>query len=239
MLPKPYPAKSSLLPFLIISLLIHALGFWWLIRMQAQAVAPMLNHKNSLPVIKARLWQAPVPAAPETEPQAEAEAEQAPEPLAQQPETPELVPVPQPQLPDQKVVEQPMADRQQPDATESVSESEAKPVTPIEYQSAAQRHLSGWQARQRQQVAKQAAGEYRQQRQNPIGEIPDYSEKLSEDEKLHQAIVKEVNCDAGINSILVKIMALGGDPKAPSVRCTDRGAFQQYIDKRLNKARNE
>ncbi|ALT00230.1 hypothetical protein [Lacimicrobium alkaliphilum] len=239
LLSKTAPAQASLLPFIVVSLLIHALAFWWLIRLQSQAIAPMVAHKDHNTTIKARLWQAPAPAvaAPEPEPEPEAVPEPVPKPQPS-PAEPEAPLSPPPEQSEPQVAKQPekptsVPDSQGPAAIESGSE--VKPVGPAEYQSAAQRHLSGWQYRQQQQLAEQANREYRQQRQNPIGEIPDYTEKLSEDEKLREAVTKDVNCEAGINGAITSLMRIAGG----AVRCTERGAFQQYIDKRLNKTRNQ
>jgi len=197
----------------------------------------MVAHKDHHSTIKARLWQAPAPvvAAPEPEPKAEPEPVPAPQPSQAEPDA---SPSPRPEQSEPQVAKLPEKPTSAPDSQSSTateSGSEVKPVNPAEYQSAAQRHLSGWQYRQQQQVAEQASREYRQQRQNPVGEIPDYTQKLSEDEKLRQAITKEVNCEAGINGAIASVMRIAGG----AVRCSERGAFQQYIDKRLNKTRNE
>lgn len=236
---KTAPAQASLLPFVIISLLIHALAFWWLIRLQSQAIAPMVAEKKHHTSIKARLWQmpAPAPAVPVSEPEPSDEPEPVPAPQPSQTES-EIPPTVPPEQPVAQVTEKSAGPESGPDnqgeaTTESASD--AKPASSAEYQSAAQRHLSGWQYRQQQRVAEQASREYRQQRQNPIGEIPDYTQKLSEDEKLRQAITKEVNCEAGINGAITSIMRIAGG----AVRCSERGAFQQYIDKRLSKTDNE
>ena len=197
----------------------------------------MVAHKDHNTTIKARLWRAPAPAVAAPEPESKAEPEPEAEPGPSQIE-PEALSSPPPEQPDKQVVKQPEEPTSAPDSQRSAateSGSEVKPVGPAEYQSAAQRHLSGWQYRQQQQLAEQAGREYRQQRQNPIGEIPDYTEKLSEDEKLRQAVTKEVNCEAGINGAITSVMRIAGG----AVRCSERGAFQQYIDKRLNKTPNQ
>lgn len=235
LLSKTAPAQASLLPFIVISLLIHALAFWWLIRLQSQAITPMVAHKEHNTTIKARLWQVPSPATPAPEPKAGPEPVPEPEPSPIEPDAPTPSTPEQPAL---RVANQPDKPKSTPDSQKPAATdpgSEAKPASPAEYQSAAQRHLSGWQYRQQQQLAVQASREYRQQRQNPIGEIPDYTQKLSEDEKLRQAVTKEVNCEAGINGAITSLMKLTGG----AVRCSERGAFQQHIDKRLHKTRNQ
>ncbi|GGD71110.1 hypothetical protein [Lacimicrobium alkaliphilum] len=237
LLPKTSPVQASLLPFILISLLIHALAFWGLIRLQSQAIAPMVTHKKTNMSIKARLWQAPAAVAPPSKPKGEPESAQKAEPLPEKSEPAPPQPD-QPEVTDNKPAEQIKKTEIAPsNPTQDTTDagSQAEPYNPSQYKSAAQRHLSGWHYRQQQQLAEQAASEYRQQQQNPIGEIPDYTEKLSEDEKLRQAITKEVNCEAGINSTIATVMRFAGG----AVRCSKRGAFQQYIDKRLDKTQND
>ncbi|WP_088329363.1 hypothetical protein [Lacimicrobium sp. SS2-24] len=224
-------------------------------RMQTNAVAPMLKQGQGLsqtkPAITARLWTMPI-SSPDSlkehsEPQplqSEIPSESAPpkpqasqvassEPQASQVASSEPQPresAVEPSQASEENVELVESSELSPSPSSAVTQNPKGTLDVSSYQSAAQRHLSAWQARQDRKNAEEASRDYAERRNNPIGEIPEFTPRLSEEEKLLKAIVKDVNCEKGANAAITAVMGFFGG----AVRCSERGDFQKHIDKRLH-----
>ncbi|WP_102796315.1 hypothetical protein [Bowmanella denitrificans] len=208
--------------------------------LQQKTVPKLATSDNT---IKARLWTMPKVAAPLPPEPAEPEVENTQAPQMQAPpdvpdivqetavqsltaaETPTLAEEPEPA----QIVSPPP----EPVVAEAPSQkSEGKVLGGAsEHMSMAQRHLRNWQAGQQQQVAEQATREYLEKRANPIGEISDYSHRLSEDEQRIQDLVVEANCDSTGNQIATALLGFAGG----MVKCSKPPPVQNFIDERLKR----
>lgn len=227
----------ALWPWIGISVVAHALLAFILLQQNSPS-----RPNQTEQVIKARLWipppiTAPLPPEP-TEKGIEAEPLEEPaatmdiatKPTPPKMEKPALQPVPE--VNKTEVVDTNVVEPKAPVA-EAESAPEAGKVLggTSEHMSMAQRHLRGWQTQQQQQVAEQAARQFRQQRENPIGDIPDFSERLSEDEKRMQALMVEANCDSTGNKVAAVLMGIAGG----MVKCSKPPPVKQFIDARLKR----
>ncbi len=94
----------------------------------------------------------------------------------------------------------------------------------------AYRHLLQKNQTQIQQMAAEAAAQYREHKNSPVI-LPAATAELTQDEKLLKSIQKRVNCDGVVRkttAILTGIM--GGN-----IKCTEQSDFQPYIRQQLDK----
>ncbi|MBT1064622.1 hypothetical protein KJY73_13610 [Bowmanella sp. Y26] len=229
----------SLLPWIGISVVAHML------------VVLALLQKNTLPkqkvaetTIKAKLWTMPPKPAPlSSEPVEQPVVTELQTEPGTVSETVEPVPAPDideqiPPLPsEQKDTEVATVDATTPTVTEPPLSAESGKVLGgnSEHMSMAQRHLRNWHSQQQQQVAERAARQFRQQQNNPVGEIPDYSERLSEDEQRMQDLMVEANCDSTSNKVAAVLMGIAGG----MVKCSKPPPIQKFIDERLKRNKNQ
>ena len=210
-----------------------------------------LLQKNTLPkqkvaetTIKAKLWTmppkpAPLPSEPVEQPVVtELQNEQVtlPEPAEQVP-LPAIIEQPSAPASEQKDTEVAAVEATTPTVTEPPPSAESGKVLGgnSEHMSMAQRHLRNWHAQQQQQVAERAARQFRQQQNNPVGEISDYSERLSEDEQRMQDLMVEANCDSTSNKVAAVLMGIAGG----MVKCSQPPPIQKFIDERLKRNKNQ
>ncbi|WP_416308477.1 hypothetical protein [Neptunicella sp. SCSIO 80796] len=192
------------------------------------------DREHSAPVVKARLYFPPPPKpapVPQPEP-VKALPEKPDESIADQ--VPKNTEKTQPQA-DETVSEQPIIEDNVVSG-KNIARNVDKPSTePAEQQSSTQiekayRHIGQHNQSKVQQMAAEAAAEFRR-RQNSPAIAPTATPELSADEQLIESIQKKANCDGVARKTTAILTGLLG----ANIKCTATPDFQPYIQQHLDK----
>ena len=168
-----------------------------------------------------------------------------PEPLVAEIKEPEPEPILQDTItkvePPAKPIEAPVSEV--PQQSEKTEEDElpdtnetARPTTPSNVyqqplQDIAKDQLQRYQLGKLDNLAAQAATEYRQQLNSPTLFSKPQDSFMTEDEKLMQKVTKSVDCSSATNQTLAIVMGIMGG----AIQCSKPPPFDSFIQKRLNK----
>lgn len=238
----PVLKNNKLVLTLVVSVIVHILliSLLYFTRTSNHSFA----EQTTVSPISAQLYFY-TPPAPEPEPVVSEIKE--PEPV--EPEIKEPEPAPEPILqdtmtkvePPAKPIETPVS--KEPLLTEQTEEDElpetnkeALPTAPSSLyqqplQDIAKDQLQRYQLGKLDNLAAQAAKEYRRQKNSPV--LPSKAQDgfISEDEKLMQKVTKTVDCSSTTNQTLAIVMGIMGG----AIQCSKPPPFDSFIQKRLNK----
>lgn len=104
-------------------------------------------------------------------------------------------------------------------------------LPPISSKEMLRKHLSSINSQHTQQMAENAATEYRRKRISPSFPAANVDPFQTEEEKLLEDAVVEVDCSSTVNKSVMAVAGLLGG----MMKCSKPPPFQSFIDKRLNK----
>ena len=159
------------------------------------------------------------------EPQPEPEQQETPAPV-EPPQTPVTTVVSNAQLPSEHEDE----DKQQEAQNEQLQHS-PNSLYQLPLQDIAKDQLQRYQQGKLDNLAAQAASEYRQQLNSPTLFSKPQDSFMTEDEKLMQKVTKSVDCSSATNQTLAIVMGIMGG----AIQCSKPPPFDSFIQKRLNK----
>ncbi|WP_421133352.1 hypothetical protein [Alteromonas sp. A079] len=99
---------------------------------------------------------------------------------------------------------------------------------PISTDSAVTNYFRDYNNAQLREDAQQASTIFRKRKTSPVLIDPTYERDINPDE---QRVVKKVNCTGTTNKVLTLLSGLAGG----TLKCTDRGNADQFIEKRIKK----